>query len=78
VHTGERPRRDAGPFAFLVRTAAKYGDGRCQPEGEPEREREPLDVFVRDDGVQGVAVRLLSPIPQCGYYDAEIVIRSDS
>ncbi|MEU5040836.1 DUF5959 family protein [Streptomyces griseorubiginosus] len=38
---------------------------------------EPLDVIVLYDGVQSVAVRLLSPTPQCGYYDAEIVIRSD-
>ncbi|MFF6978952.1 hypothetical protein ACFZAV_14665 [Streptomyces sp. NPDC008343] len=32
---------------------------------------EPLDLIVLDDGVQGVAVRLLSPTPQLGYYDAE-------
>ncbi|MFF4632112.1 DUF5959 family protein [Streptomyces griseorubiginosus] len=38
---------------------------------------EPLDVIVLDDGLQSVAVRLLSPTPQYGYYDAEIVIRSD-
>ncbi|RRR69687.1 hypothetical protein EHS43_42060 [Streptomyces sp. RP5T] len=38
---------------------------------------EPLDVIVLDDGMQSVAVRLLSPTPQYGYYDAEIVIRSD-
>ncbi|MFR0358610.1 DUF5959 family protein [Streptomyces sediminimaris] len=37
---------------------------------------EPLDLIVLDDGVQSVAVRLLSPAPEYGYYDAEIVIRS--
>jgi len=38
---------------------------------------EPLDLIVLDDGVQCVAVRLLSATPQNDYYDAEIVIRSD-
>ncbi|MGW0942809.1 DUF5959 family protein [Streptomyces sp. NPDC002623] len=37
---------------------------------------EPLDLIVLDDGVQSVAVRLMSPVPQHGYYDAEIIIRS--
>ncbi|WP_053852360.1 DUF5959 family protein [Streptomyces sp. NRRL B-24085] len=36
-----------------------------------------LDLIVLDDGVQGVAVRLLSPTPQYDHYEAEIVIRSD-
>jgi tetraacyldisaccharide-1-P 4'-kinase len=39
---------------------------------------EPLNLIVLDDGLQRVAVRLLSLAPQHGYYDAEIVIRSAS
>ncbi|MFF4144585.1 DUF5959 family protein [Streptomyces sp. NPDC001698] len=38
---------------------------------------EPLALIVLDDGLQSVAVRLVSLMPQEGYYDAEIVIRSD-
>lgn len=38
---------------------------------------EPCHVIDLDDGVQSVAVRLLSLTPRCDYYDAEIVIRSD-
>ena len=37
---------------------------------------EPLALIALDDGGQSVVVRLLSPTPQRGYYDAEIVIRS--
>jgi len=36
---------------------------------------EPLELILLDDGLQSVAVRLLSQ--QGDYYDAEIVIRSD-
>ncbi|MGW3724574.1 DUF5959 family protein [Streptomyces sp. NPDC000851] len=38
---------------------------------------EPVELSRLDDGLQSVAVRLLSTTPQQGYYDAEIVIRSD-
>ncbi|MGW4820940.1 DUF5959 family protein [Streptomyces sp. NPDC004227] len=38
---------------------------------------EPLALIVLDDGLQSVAVRLVSLMPREGYYDAEIVIRSD-
>jgi hypothetical protein len=34
-------------------------------------------LIVLDDGLQSVAVRLVSPTPREGYYDAEVVIRSD-
>lgn len=50
-----------------------YGSGGGSVNGSGE----PLDLIVLDDGVQSVAVRLLSPTPRYGYYDAEIVIRSD-